>query len=108
MISGSAEYVKNTIINTLYKRKSIGNSLPLNPTFLILSENNGISALSINALKIEIESKTHGLTSNSSKNIESEYCSTSGKLNINNALAGVGKPMNESVWRVSMLKLAKR
>ena len=38
----------------------------------------------------------------------SEYFKIKGKLNIKSALAGVGNPIKESVWRSSILKFANR
>jgi hypothetical protein len=59
-------------------------------------------------LKNVITNKIQGLVNNSKMKKELENSITKGKLKINKAFAGVGKPINESVWRVSILKLARR
>lgn len=74
--------------------------------FLIFKANKGISAFRIKALKIEIKINTQGFINNSSTNNESVFFKIRGKLIINIAFAGVGKPMKDSVCRVSILKLA--
>lgn len=76
--------------------------------FLIFSANNRISAFRINTLNDEIPNKNDVFVSNSNAIKESEYLIIKGKLKTNNALAGVGSPIKVSVWRISILKFAKR
>jgi len=86
----------------------ICSSFFLKVKFFIFKENNGISALRIYALNKVMVNKNQGLENISKTIKESEYFRTKGKLIINKVLAGVGKPIKESVWRASILKLAKR
>lgn len=83
------------------------NSFPCHPNCLNLSANKGNSATN----------KYAATTGNTNTKISFEkmalnptesYCITNGTLAINIALAGVGTPINESLWRVSILNLANR
>jgi hypothetical protein len=65
--------------------------------FLIFNAKSGISAFKINALTRVTKSKTQEFVNNSSRIKESVFFNIRGKLKINIAFAGVGKPIKESV-----------
>src|SRR5690606_13191635 len=76
--------------------------------FFVFNENNGISAFIIKALNKLMKTKTYGLLKIVNTKSLEVVLVIIGMLKINNALAGVGKPIKLSVWRVSILNLAKR
>lgn len=101
MIKGKALSLRK-IIKTMHTNKNIARiSLPLQAKDETLNANNLIGAMSKNENKMAIMTKT----------ISVRYCSSiaSGKNTreqINNALAGVGKPLKDFFWDSSMLNFA--
>ena len=105
MAIGIPEYPNADIEATELPINIYLNSFPFHPNCLNFSANKGSSATNIyaeskgkNVKKYELENKTP-------RPIVS-CCITNGILAINIAFAGVGTPINESLWRVSILNLA--
>jgi len=108
MISGIASNRKNNSNNAQIPKNRSVNLLSLKFLFLVFNEKSGNSAFIIKALNKLIPTKTYGLLKKLKTKSLSVVFIIKGILNINNAFAGVGKPMKLSVWRVSILNFAKR
>lgn len=94
----------NTIMAAENTMNEYLSSLPAHPQFLNLRANIGISAINSQQLTHIMASIGNTITVELSRK---SGCDTSSEAQ-NNALAGVGKPMNEVVCRVSRLNFANR
>lgn|SRR5690554_4157473 len=105
---GTPKILKTANKTTVSSKKKICSLYLAKLKFFIFKEKSGNSAFRIYALSTEIPNNTQTLVNAVTANSKSAACTTSGKLKIKSALAGVGNPIKESVCRVSILNLAKR
>lgn len=114
MITGMAAYF-NTISSKMAMARKMKRSLLLAQLkFLNFKANRGSSAISSRLEIKDKRSNSHGFKINRAMELYSLDRKNESILKINGrehiiiAFAGVGRPMNDSDWRASLLNLAKR
>ena len=108
IIIGIASNLNNRSNKADSPKKSKPTLLSLSVLFFVFKENNLILAFMIKALNTLMPTNTYGLLNISIIVSLAVLSVIIGILNIKSALAGVGKPIKLSVWRVSTLNFAKR